>query len=194
MSNRIVMAVIVVLSLGIVGILGYACGIQNGATIMPTEMPADVEGEEDTATPETLPKPPQVFEKFFKGIPYLGSLDPEFTKSEEERSFLRFQVEAGNRVEGEVVLIKYDFSEPGVPVSVGVEPVFAKIRDPYDNIISETSYSMTREGRYSAHQKYPWQFAFIAASGGEYSLQVAMFVFPHSSGYEAQLRVVVYDE
>lgn len=182
--------------LGIVVLIsGPLVGCDQSASPKPFPPPESESEEITSATPDSQELlAPEIYEKDIEGIPFFGWLDPELAEMEEQRSFLRFQVEAGNRVEGEVILTKYHFSEPGVPISIGVEPVFARVRDPYGNIILETSYSKTPEGFYRAHQKYPWQFAFFAPTGGEYSLQVAMFTYTPGSGYEAHLKVTVYRE
>lgn len=87
---------------------------------------------------------------------------------------LQFNLEAGDRVEGEVSII------------VCYQAVFSEVKDPYGNIIVESRRILWRvyPPTYKGLQKYPWSFAFIAATEGEYELRV------YSSTTKAQLAHV----
>ncbi len=160
-------------------------------TLTPT--PAPVKPTSVSQTSQL--KPPQVFEMNIKGVPYFGWLDPQLNREERERGTFRFEVVAGNRVEGEVALTYISFSKPGVPVSIDIGEVFAIVRDPYDNIFLQSAYKTATGGSgWSSQQKFPWRFSFIASTTGEFSLQVLTWLFPQSGGYEAHLKVTVYEK
>lgn len=152
-----------------------------------------------TFTTNTLAPLPKVLEKDVQGVPCLGWWDPELNRAGRERGTFRFQVEAGNRVEGEVALyiIKFsESSEPSVPVvSTDIEPVFANVRDPYGNLILWSSRYKTSAGSDRSEQKFPWRFSFIASTTGEFNLQVFTLVLPYGGwGYDAHLKVTVCEK
>jgi hypothetical protein len=159
-------------------------------TLTPTPAPVK---PTSVSQPSQL-KPPQVFEMNVKGVPSIGWLDPQTAKEELERGTLRFEVEAGNRVEGEVTLTLYLFSKPDVPVSTNIEPIFVNIRDPYENIILQSSRYKTPKGSELSNQKYPWRFSFIASTTGDFSLQVLMLGLLQDGVYEAHLKVTAYEK
>ena len=73
-----------------------------------------------------------------------------------------FQLKIGDRVEGEV-----NASEDSAKV---------RVLDPYSNILTETSIRTQSIQGYAmsySTQEYPWQFAFYAATDGEYIIQIS---------------------
>ena len=199
MIDRVVITMIIILSLGIVGILGYAFGIQNRATDTaptPREMPPETVLEEHSTTPKLTPTPPQVLEKDIKPVPFYLWLNSDMVKEALDRGTFRFQVEAGSRVEGEVSLQKYTM-RGGVREEftlANIEPVISSVKDPFGDTIKQSS---RRQGEMRAvsTQNYPWKFAFVAPASGEYGLVVLTSVSPTTlSYYDAYLKVIVYEE
>lgn len=181
---------LVLILLGIVVLTsGLLVGCDQGASPKPFPAP-ESEGEEVTsATPDSRELlAPKIYEKDIEGIPFFGWLDPEFARKERERGNFRFQIEAGNRVEGEVSVWRYDGDGTTTPETSDKTPVFCQVSDPFGNIILESKSNEAGSSR----QEYPWQFAFFAATGGEYSLQV--LTNSTSSVYGAHLKVTVYRE
>lgn len=82
------------------------------------------------------------------------------------------QLTAGDRVEGEVnaiILTSPGYEEPDML------PIFVEIKDPYGNIVAQSSMKYTLIDSKLVHgsnQSYPWGFAFLAAANGEYTFEV----------------------
>lgn len=165
------------------------------ASALPTGC---VQEAQPTPTPTPEPTPlPKVFEKDVEYIVstwWFGQI-PEIR----ERHTLRFDLVAGNRVEGEVTILRI---EDGTIIE-GTGPFFALVRDPYWNIILQTApdqvvppeLSGMHTTQYIHTQVYPWRFSFIAATSGEFSLEVNTGQWEiQGAGYDAHLKVTVYDK
>ena len=180
----------------LVAIFVLASGLElgcNGVTSEPTSSDYEqriAELEEQVAALEEKLRessvehtsPPKVFEKTVQEV--LGKAswphDPEI----KERQTIRFQLSTNNRVEGEVTI-----SSIG-----GSNQVIATVRDPYGNIITQTAtvqYNIPYLCFKSA-QVYPWRFAFVPSSNGEYTLFVDTDWVSLSDPITAYLKVTIY--
>jgi len=115
--------------------------------------------QEPVPEPEPEPEPeliPTVIEKDVKLEAWPGIWGKEVLETAIVDSYVTFSLVPSNRVEGEVSTTYPDST-------------FCRIIDPYGNRMLETRYN--RETQTST-QDYPWKFAFIAATSGEYTLQV----------------------
>jgi len=169
MLNRALIVAIISVSLGIVGIMGYAYGTHNRPPSVPAGILTNADGEQQP------PKAPEVFETYVEAVMQAWMLDISGDKAKivdlREAGALKFPLVAGNRVEGEVIASK------------GSGNIFGMVRDPYGNIILENK-----------EKKYPWRFALVAITTGEYSLEVntgSNIVFNIGG---AHLKVTVYDK
>lgn len=99
MLRQALIVAVIILSLGIMGVIGYTYGTSGtpSATI--------------PATPNSQKPIQQGSGVYEKKIPYTVTL-PSYNSSE-EADILKFQAEAGNRVEGEVDVGKYYLNIPG---------------------------------------------------------------------------------
>jgi len=152
----------IVLLLIAILICGLTFGCATPTTSVPTQPP---------------PAPPKVFEKT---VNITGFRDQEQT--------LEFYATAGSTVEGEVIVDKTDAK------------IRAESKDPYGNIIIQSArktFVTTSQGQYGGvpitgtviEQRSPWQFAFIAATTGNYTLTVlALEAAP------VHLKVTVYEK
>jgi len=124
------------------------------------------------------PSQPRVIEKDVK-VPY----EVRASKEEIEESRLPFQLKAGDRVEGEVSLINYTAT------------IVSEVRDPYGNQVVQTRYITTRGS--VGLSGFPWRFAFIASTDGEYELRVFYTVPTSTMDLKGQpvahLKIVVND-
>lgn len=183
MLDRALIVAIIIVSLGIAGLIGYTLATPDEPPA-PAETPSDTDGAQQ---PE--PKPPQVFEK---DVPVIVSTAyyrdvPEV----EEQQTLRFNLVAGNSVEGQVTVWRRAYEDKTPTIVEKGFPVFGHVEDPYGNIVLKTArYSFT-----NSNQEYPWRFAFTAATTGEYALEV------NTGGVQlmgdtvvtAHLKVTAYD-
>jgi hypothetical protein len=127
---------------------------------------------------QSSPEVTQVLEKDVLSV--VPETEYLYIPEEQDMQTLEFQLAAGNRVEGEVVILKGVQEPGGPPIYTALEDeeeslVFAFVKDPYGNKIVQSAWAM-RSGelydtKYST-QKWPWHFAFIAASAGEFALEV----------------------
>jgi len=181
---------LILILVGIVVLIsGLLVGCDQGASRRPFPPPETGSEGITSATPDSQELlTPEIYEKDIEGIPMLGWLDPEIAKREKERSYFRFQVEAGNRVEGEVGVWCYSGDGTTTPETSPI--VFCIVRDPFENIILKTKN--VEPDSQPCSQEYPWQFAFFAATGGEYSLQIHHRAA--ATVYGAHLKVTVYEE
>ena len=118
----------------------------------------------------TSPTVPQVVQRTTQTISTLTSespriIDHDIKLAGDSRS-ITLHLSAGERVEGYV-----DVFNP-------VRAATSNVKDPYGNVIFETIpirniIGSTGEGK-TFSQKYPWQFAFIAATEGEYIIEVGV--------------------
>jgi len=167
--NRVLLTAVIILSLSLAGAIGCI-------TAEPSSSPSQ------QSVQQPLPEPPKVFEKDISQVISTGFYRdlPEAR----EKQTLRFQLVTGNRVEGEVTS------------NNGDKILFALVRDPFGNIISQSAKYYSQGLGYSvSSQKYPWQFAFIAATTGEYTVEVntgASVVM--DKAIDAHIKVTAYDK
>jgi len=170
MINRALIVAIIIVSLGIAGLIGYTLADIDKPPTAPVEIPADANG---TQQPE--PKPPEVFEKDVETVMQAWTIVMSGDKAKivdlREAGTLKFPLLVGNRVEGEVVTSK------------DTTHIFSLVRDPYGNVILENT---TR--------KYPWRFAFSAATTGDYRLEVNTGSNMAWNIGGAHLKVTVYEK
>jgi len=170
MFDRALVVTIIIVSLGIAGVIGYVLATPDEPPPAPVETPSAANG-----TQQREPKPPQVFERDVETIMQAWTIGMSGDKAEiidlREAGALKFPLVVGNRVEGEVVTSK------DTPHILGL------VRDPYGNVILENSA-----------RKYPWGFAFSAATTGDYSLEVNTGSNMAWNIGGAHLKVTVYDE
>jgi hypothetical protein len=162
-------------------------------------------GETPTTTappPTPTPAKPQVFEKDTQGIcstAWYRYKSGETTPLREAQT-LRFDLIAGNRVDGEVTICEANEDGTTTPIQ-GRVMVFAFVIDPNGNIVLQTSAPGTippeLSGMHTTQtyptQTYPWRFSFIAATTGEFSLEVNTGRWETSPIYVAHLKVTIYD-
>ena len=169
MLNRALTVTIIIVSLCLVGLIGY--------TLATTDRPpaSSVETSLDTSKQQPPPKPPQVFERDVEEVMSAWMIDISGDKAKivdlREAGTLKFPLVVGNRVEGEVVTSK------------DTTHIFSLVRDPYGNIILENTA-----------RKYPWRFACSAATTGEYSLEVNTGSNIAWNIGGAHLKVTIYDK
>lgn len=189
--KRYLIIAIVLMSVGFGNLIYHNVATQE-VPKSSSPIPARTQEGKQPTTQESLPQTPQVFEKDIEGIPFFGWLDPEFAREELERGTFRFQVEGGNRVEGEVSVWRYNEGGTTAPEISQPNSVYCQVRDPFGNIILKSSRYETTQGAIVSYQEYPWQFAFFTATSGEYSLQVLSGT-THTI-YGAHLKVTVYEK
>jgi hypothetical protein len=118
---------------------------------------------------------------------------------------LEFQAEAGNRIEGEVIVNEYYLSTAtitGNPYSF----TFGFVTDPYGNVIVQSRFLiLTRSGDIvscptgaTVISPSAWQFAFIAATTGQYNVEAFVECMDHADitnppSIVGTIRVTVYD-
>ena len=93
--------------------------------------------------------------------------------------WLPFDLKVGDRVEGEVSVSN------GEPIVVG------EVRDPYGNVVAQTSH-ITFQGEYWENSGFPWRFAFIAYTEGKYQLRVFPFFTLQGGQPSAHLKITCY--
>jgi len=125
--------------------------------------------------------PSKVIEKDVKEVStyLLVGGNPEL----KDRQTLRFQLVAGDRVEGEVSISHIN----------GTNQALSWVRDPYENKILQSASRLRsiEANQFKSAQKYPWRFAFTADTNGEYILEVYA-VYIYESPITAHLKVTVY--
>ena len=94
---------------------------------------------------------------------------------------LPFNLKVGDRVEGEVSITP----NQSAPVVVG------EVRDPYGNRIVET-WTVGSRGGFAPNHGFPWRFAFIAPTDGEYKIRVYVIGGISTGKPVAHLKIVVY--
>lgn len=103
----------------------------------------------------------------------------------ENENWLPFDLKVGDRVEGEV----YVRIPAGAP-STYTWKVVAQVKDPYGNILVKTNDVIDSGGlTFVSNRGFPWKFAFIAPTDGEYKLHVFTF---SSGGQTAHVKVTCY--
>ena len=194
MITRLLVIAVIILSLGIAGIIGCITAEPSSS---PSQQAVDIP---DT---QQLPEPPKVFEKDVETVwssVWFG-IPQEVLTQIIEGGTLRFELEAGNRVEGEVTTWQYNEDGSTTPAQGRVK-VFAFVRDPNKNIVLENSApGATLPDLSGIHttqtypaQAYPWRFSFIAATTGEFSLEVNTGRWETFPTYGAHLKVTVYEK
>ena len=189
--NRVLLTTVIILSLSLAGAIGYIVAYQQ----LPESNPVPSQQPESTLEPEPTPAPPQVFEKDVPWVyPYVSLFPSEVQEAMREQTSLRFEVEAGHRVEGIVTVWKLDDAK--TPVQGGAF-LFGFVVDPHGNIVSETAKKpLGKPGQlypWTSQQAYPWKFSFIAATSGEYRLRVHTGQSDVIPGYGTHLKVTIYD-
>jgi hypothetical protein len=179
MLNRVLVVVAIIVGFGLAGVIGYAfAGI--GRPLTPH---TETSSEPSSAGTKQQPvaELPQVFEK---NIPSAVAFYTTFPERQEACS-LRFQVVAGNRVEGEVAVSEsYDIGRQIV-------------KDPYGNVILQSITTIGVGGEYyiTSANTHPWRFAFIAATTGEYSVEAIVgYGVKIETPIVAHIKVTVYDK
>ena len=95
-------------------------------------------------------------------------------------NWIPFDLNVGDRVEGEV------------SVSHAESIVLGEVRDPYGNIVVQTSH-ITFQGEYRRNSGFPWRFAFIAYKEGKYQLGVFSFATLQGGQPSAHLKITRYE-
>lgn len=151
------------------------CGLTFSCAAPTSSVPA----QQPPVSPPS-PAPPKVFEKTIT--------EKAKNIAEIQEQILEFYATSGSIVEGEVAVSKTD------------AVIYAEVRDPYENVIVRSArkpdliinpwqdYRATGILEFSS-QKYPWRFAFIAATTGNYILEAnSLDTFP------VHLKVSVYEK
>lgn len=100
-------------------------------------------------------------------------------------NWLPFSLKVGDRVEGEVAI-----KVPEGATSTYTWKVVGQVKDPYGNVVVKTNDVIDSGGlKLVSNRGFPWRFAFIAYTEGEYKVHV----FTYSSGGQtAHLKVTCY--
>ena len=178
MLNRALVVAIIIISLAMAGVIGYALATHYRPQSVSTGTPLNADGEQQP------PKAPKVFEKDTQGLAPVAWLRE--SPGHLESSTLKFPLEAFNRVEGEVTIRKV---RNGVATPVEKALVFALVLDPHGNVV-------IRNATYSTHQnEFPWRFSFVASTTGEHGLVVNTGgIEVMDTVYVAHLKVTVYEK
>jgi hypothetical protein len=184
MINRALIIVIIVVSLCIAGVIGYASATHYRTQSVPPETPSIADGEH-LQPPEAA----EIFEKDTQGL-FPASVyiaEPDML----EDCTLKFPLYALNRVEGEITVIEYVDSADGSITHGPVDdaPVRVLVLDPHGNILLQNAPLS------SWQNEFPWRFSFIASMTGEHGVVVNTgAVQPMGSLYRAHLKVTVYEK
>jgi hypothetical protein len=150
------------------------CSLAFGCAAPTTPVPA----QQPPVSPPS-PAPPKVFEKTIT--------EEAKNIAEIQEQILEFYATIGNLVIGEVAVSKTD------------AVIYAEVRDPYGSAVVRSAREpflirgwgdkpATGVGEFTS-QKYPWHFAFIAATTGNYTLEAnSLDTFP------VHLKVSVYEK
>ena len=151
-------------------IFGASCNSsQQRITALEQQVKALTEQVKGPTTEDALP--PKVILKDVEVEVIYGNKNPDW---------LPFHLKVGDRVEGEV------------SVSHGETIVVGEVRDPYGNIVVQTSH-ITPQGEYWENSGFPWRFAFIAYTAGKYQLRVFSFTTLHGGQPSAHLKITCYE-
>lgn len=137
-------------------------------------------------------KPEQVQELSSGGAltPKVIEKDVEVNAGIFEVEYLPFYLKVGDRVEGEVSVSHTKGMFGGSAVMVG------QVRDPYSNVVVQSSH-LTFRSEYWEKLGFPWRFAFIAYTDGEYRLSVFhypnVFEAARQNPPSAHLKITVYE-
>lgn len=101
-------------------------------------------------------------------------------------NWLSFSLRIGDRVEGEVSILVPE----GSP-STYTWKVVGQVKDPYGNVVVKTNDVIDSGGlKLVSNRGFPWRFAFIADTEGEYKVHV----FTYSSGGQtAHVEVTIIE-
>ena len=192
MLNRALVVAIIIISLGMIGIIGYVVGNPNRPQSIPEGMPLNTDGKQP---------PPKAFQVFERDIVDLvsGGTYRSIQDYRESRT-LRFQAVAGNKIEGEVTIKKY--TAPGITVNVDKGVALVWVRDPYDNVVLESAMEVISEPSTTylkSAQDYPWKFTFVASVTGEYVIDALLEPTIRQTSIEsprfaAHLKATIYNE
>lgn len=140
--------------------------------------PTSTNTQQQVAEPESGNKEPQTW-VFEKDVPV------ETIIGKKNENWLPFSLEIGDRVEGEVSI-----EVPEGAPSTYTWKVVGQVKDPYGNIVVKTDDVIDSGGlKLVSNTGFPWRFAFIAYTEGEYKVHV----FTYSSGGQtAHLKVTCY--
>jgi len=165
--KRCLLAILVaILAVGI--ILGVSC---SNSQQRITELERQVESLTQQIRPSEAASLSWVLEDDVKVEVIYGNKNP---------NWLPFDLNVGDRVEGEV------------SVSHGERIVVGEVRDPYENIVVQTSH-ITPQGEFWENSGFPWRFAFIASTEGNYQLRVFSFSTLHGGQPSAHLKITCYE-
>lgn len=132
-------------------------------------------------------KPEQVHEPSSKDTltPRVIEKDVEIKYDWRGRGVLPFYLKVGDRVEGEVSIYPID--------NGGRFELFvvAEVIDPYGNMPAQTWHS-TQSGGIGS-KSFPWRFAFIAYTDGEYELSVYFKDQVQGLTPSAHLKITIYE-
>ncbi len=107
--------------------------------------------------------------------------DSDITIANKWEGRLQFHLMAGDRVEGEVSLSSY----------VNINDIVGEVKDPFGNQVVQTRQMDDRGIVWFAG--FPWRFAFIASTDGEYELRISNRS-PSSHQPTAHMRIVCYTD
>jgi hypothetical protein len=184
MINRALVVAIIIVSLCIAGIIGYASATHYRPQSVSPETPSITDGERSQS-----PEAAKIFEKDTQGL-FPASVyiaEPDML----EDCTLKFPLHTLNRVEGEVTVIKYvDSADASITHgTVDNAPVRVIVLDPHGNILLQNAPLS------SWQNDFPWHFSFIASTNGEHGVVVNTgAVQPMGGLYRAHLKVTVYEK
>jgi len=109
--------------------------------------------------------------------------DVEIVYDWREREVLPFYLKVGDRVEGEVSIVNEGvfYGDRFIEQRAFIGFVASLVEDPYGNIIVE------------ARHHFPWRFAFIAYTDGEYELGVYFTAQVQDIQPSAHLKIICYE-
>jgi hypothetical protein len=130
-------------------------------------------------------KPEQVHEPSSKDAltPRVIEKDVEIKHYWREREVLPFYLKVGDRVDGEVSIIDEGvfYNDRFIEQKAFVHSVGSLVKDPYGNNVVEARHS------------FPWRFAFIAYTDGEYELSVYFTTGVEYITPSAHLKITIYE-
>ncbi len=131
------------------------------------------------ASPASSPTPTQ---KTLTPTPIIIEKDVEIKYSVKEREGLPFYLKVGDRVEGEVSIDEGVFyGDRYIDRRAFIGSVGSRVKDPYGNIVVRAEHG------------FPWKFAFIAYTYGEYELEVYFTAQVQQIQPSAHLKITRYE-
>jgi hypothetical protein len=182
--NRILIVAIIIVSICIASLIGYASATHYRPQLLPPEKPSIANGERSQS-----PEAAKIFEKDTQSL-FPASVciaEPDIL----EDCTLKFPLYALNRVEGEITVIRYVDSADGSITHGPVDNASVRVLvlDPHGNILLQNAPLS------SWQNEFPWRFSFIASVTGEHGVVVNTgAVQPMGCLYRAHLKVTVYEK